>query len=193
MPMEPSNMIRRFLLFLILTVLVTACAGSSEAPDPGFAAISLEDYRLDSGDRVRVTVFGQMDLSGEFFVDSGGRVALPLLEPVDARGKTTGELARGLEDSLRQSLLRNPAVSIEITTYRPFFILGEVMRPGQYPFVNGMTVRTAAAIAGGFTYRASQSTVTITRHLGDGTKEGQAAIDAPVMPGDTIVVAERIF
>ncbi len=186
------NMIRRSLLFLVVTVLMAACAGSQPA-DPGFAEISLQDYKLDSGDRVRVTVFGQMDLSGEFSVDSGGRVALPLLEPVDARGKTTAELARGLEDSLRQSLLRNPAVSIEITQYRPFFILGEVMRPGQYAFVNGMTVRTAAAIAGGFTYRASMATVTITRHTGGETKEGQAAIDAPVMPGDTIVVAERIF
>lgn len=185
-------MIRRYLPLLIAAALVAACV-SAPPSDPRLAEVTLDDYTLDSGDKVRVTVFGQTDLSGEFNVDSGGRVALPFLEPADARGKTTVQFARSLEDQLRQSLLRNPSVSVEITQYRPFFILGEVMRPGQYSFVSGMTVKTAAAIAGGFTYRASMSGVTITRQAGSNMLEGRTGIDSPVMPGDTIVIAERIF
>jgi polysaccharide biosynthesis/export protein len=187
-----DTMIRRFLPLPIAALLLAACA-TAQPDEPRLAQVSLDDYTLDSGDKVRVTVFGQTDLSGEFNVDSGGRVALPYLEPVEARGKTTVEFARNLEESLRQTLLRNPSVSVEITLYRPFFILGEVMRPGQYSFVNGMTVKTAAAIAGGFTYRASMSRVAITRQAGGETLEGRASIDAQVMPGDTIVIAERIF
>jgi len=185
-------MIRRKFLLLIATASAAACA-SAPTTDPRFGEVSFDDYLLDSGDKVRVTVFGQTELSGEFNVDSSGRVALPLLEPVEARRKTTVEFARALEDMLRQTLLRNPSVSVEITQYRPFFILGEVMRPGQYPYVNGLTVRAAAAIAGGFTFRASTASVTITRQTAGGPLEGSATIDAPVMPGDTIVVAERIF
>jgi polysaccharide export outer membrane protein len=185
-------MIRRLLSLFLVAMLAAACA-AAKPNDPRFAETKLDAYRLDSGDKLRVTVFGQTDLTGEFNVDSSGSVGLPFLEPVAARGKTTEELAHDLEGSLGQKLLRNPSVSIEITEYRPFFILGEVNRPGQYPYVNGMTVKAAAAIAGGFTYRASTQGVTITRKLGEDMLEGQAAIDAPVMPGDTIVVAERIF
>jgi polysaccharide biosynthesis/export protein len=185
-------MTSRLLSILLVAVLAGSCA--PEKPlDPRLSQTNLSSYRLDAGDRLRITVFGQMDLTGEFNVDSGGRVALPLIEPVEARGKTTEEFAHAVEDQLGHTLLRNPAVSVEITQYRPFFILGEVNRPGQYPYVNGLTVKTAAAIAGGFTYRASQNGVTIARKEGDGMLEGQAPIDAPVMPGDTITVAERIF
>jgi polysaccharide biosynthesis/export protein len=185
-------MIRRLLSLFLVAILAAACA-DGQPIDPRFNQTMLDAYRLDSGDKLRITVFGQMDLTGEFGVDGAGRVALPFLEPLDARGKTTEEFSRGLEASLRESLLRNPSVSVEITQYRPFFILGEVTRPGQYPFVTGMTVKTAAAIAGGFTYRAATTSVTITRKLGENMLEGKASIDAPVMPGDTIVVTERLF
>ena len=186
-------MIRRLLSLLLLGTLAYACASGPVKTDPRLATTTLNAYRLDSGDKLRVTVFGQADLTAEYSVDGTGRVALPLIEPVPARGKTSEEVARSLEAALGQKLLRHPSVSIEITQYRPFFILGEVNHPGQYPYVNGLTVQTAAAIAGGFTYRASTDGVTVTRHMDGSSVEGLAAIDAPVLPGDTITVAERIF
>lgn len=161
--------------------------------DPFLQLTNLDEYRLDSGDHLRVTVFGQTDLTGEYTVDGSGTIALPLIMPMPAKGMTTDELAHSLEGALGQRLLRNPSVSIEVTQYRPFFILGEVNQPGQYAYVNGMTVRTAAAIAGGFTYRASGSSVKITRRTNQGVFEGTATSEANIMPGDTIVVGERLF
>jgi polysaccharide biosynthesis/export protein len=184
-------MIRRILWCVLIASLVAGCAMSPL--DPRLKTSSLETYRLDSGDKLRVTVFGQPDLSGEFNVDSSGLVALPLIEPVWARGETAEEFARSLERVLGQRLLRNPAVSVEITQYRPFFILGEVNRPGQYPYVNGMTVKTAAAIAGGFTYRARTSEVIISRGQGKNRIEGAAPLDTLLLPGDTVTVNERYF
>ena len=124
---------------------------------------------------------------------AAGSSLYSLIDPVPARGQTTQEFAHRVEAVLRQKLLRNPVVTVEISQYRPFFILGEVNTPGQYAYVNGMTVKTAAAIAGGFTYRASTDDVVITRHIGPRTVEGYAALNAPVMPGDTVQVRERIF
>jgi polysaccharide export outer membrane protein len=185
-------MIRRLLSFFFIALFAASCAAKI-ATDPRLADNTLDAYRLDSGDKLRVTVFGQTDLTAEYSVDGSGRVTLPLIDPVPARGQTTQEFARGLEDALRQKLLRNPSVSVEVTLYRPFFILGEVNHPGQYPYVNGLTVNTAAAIAGGYTYRASMAGVTITRRLDGGMLEGAASLDAPILPGDTIMVAERLF
>jgi polysaccharide biosynthesis/export protein len=186
-------MVRHLVSLLFLAVLVVGCASSAPPPDPRLQVTTITSYRLDSGDRLRVTVFGQMDLTGEYNVDGAGLVALPLIEPLQARGQTADEFARSLETALGQRLLRNPSVSVEITQYRPFFILGEVNRPGQYPYINGMTVQSAAAIAGGFTYRANQRAVSITRRLGNQTIIGAAGINTPVMPGDTIMVNERFF
>jgi polysaccharide export outer membrane protein len=185
-------MIRRLLSLFLVALFAVSCA-TKVATDPRLSNTTLDAYRLDSGDKLRVTVFGQMDLTDEYSVDGSGRVTLPLIDPVSARGQTTEELARGLEAALREKLLRNPSVSVEVTQYRPFFILGEVNQPGQYAYVNGLTVRTAAAIAGGFTYRASRAGVTITRRLDGAMLEGSATMDAPIMPGDTIIVAERLF
>jgi polysaccharide biosynthesis/export protein len=184
---------------LISAILVSACmlAGCSSAffadPEDALEQPAPDAYRLDSGDRIRVTVFGQPELSGEFNVDSSGAVALPLVQAVPARGDTTEDFARRVESVLSEKLLRNPAVAVEVSTYRPFFILGEVNRPGQYPYVNGMTVKTAAAIAGGFTYRAATAQVVITRREGEEMLEGSAALNATVLPGDTVMVGERIF
>jgi polysaccharide export outer membrane protein len=112
---------------------------------------------------------------------------------VAAGGLTTNELQAGIADALAQTLLRNPNVSVQVIEFRPFFILGEVMRAGQYPFVNGMTVQSAVAIAGGFSYRASQSSVHITRKIGGRLVELDVPSNAPVRPGDTILVNERYF
>jgi polysaccharide export outer membrane protein len=184
-------MIRRLLGVVLIALAAAGCAGG--APDSPLPAGSLQSYRLDSGDKLRITVFGQMDLSGEFGVDGSGMVGLPLIPPVMARGATTTEFEHRLEAALGAKLLRNPSVNVEVTQYRPFFILGEVNHPGQYAYVNGMTVQTAAAIAGGFTYRAATGDIVITRHVGDMTFEGAAPLDAPVLPGDTLMVNERFF
>jgi polysaccharide export outer membrane protein len=185
---------------IALLVLCLGVAGSGIAGCASTGTISErqlgeteEPYTLDSGDKLRVTVFGQPDLSGEFTVDGSGGIAIPLIPPVAARGLTTSELQSSIGAALGRTLLRNPNVSVQVTEFRPFFILGEVMKAGQYPFVNGMTVQSAVAIAGGFSYRAEQDTVHITRKLGDKLVEMNVDAGAPVRPGDTILVKERYF
>ncbi len=170
---------------------LAGCASSG--PVARHTADANEPYLLDSGDKLRVTVFGQTDLSGEFAVDGGGNIAIPLIPPVAARGLTTNELQTSIADALGKTLLRNPNVSVQVTEFRPFFILGEVQKAGQYPFVNGMTVQSAVAIAGGFSYRADQDTVHITRKRGNKLVEMDIDTAAPVRPGDTILVGERYF
>lgn len=171
---------------------LSGCASSASRQT--FAkAESNEPYTLDSGDKLRVTVFGQPDLSGEFAVDGSGMIAIPLIPPVNAGGLTTTELQASIADALSRTLLRNPNVSVQVTEFRPFYILGEVAKAGQYPFVNGMTVQSAVAIAGGFTYRAYQDSVHVTRRVGGRLVEVDLPTNAPVRPGDTILVEERYF
>ena len=152
-----------------------------------------QDYGLSSGDRIRVTVFGHEDLSGEFEVNGAGKVALPLISKIDAEGATVSELEARIVDALKPDYLIQPRVSIEILNYRPFYIVGEVVTPGSYPFVNGMTVLNAVAVSGGFTYRARKNRVSIQRNIDDGTMEFQAELTTPVQPGDVIEVPERFF
>ena len=175
-----------------VALLLAGCASLQETAPP-LEPMTVDAYRVDSGDRLRITVFGQPDLSGEFSVDGSGAIALPLVQSVSARGKTTDELAQHLKTVLSEKFLRDPVVSVEVAQYRPFYILGEVNRPGQYAYVNGMTVNTAAAIAGGYTFRAATSEVVITRRTGDATREGTAEANTPVLPGDTVYVGERVF
>lgn len=153
-------------------------------------ASAISQYRLDAGDELRVIVFGQEQLSGTFRVDDAGAITMPLLPPVGVRGLTTLQTKATIEQALAQTLLRNPNVSVEVSSFRPFFILGEVNQPGQYPYVANMTVETAVAIAGGYTYRANTSTVRITR---PSQAEFKAPPETSVMPGDTIFIRERFF
>lgn len=155
-------------------------------PDPTL------DYRLGSGDKLRVMVFGEDDLSGEFDVTGAGKVSLPLIGQVQAAGKTLDEFEGEIRDKLKQGYLTNPKVSVEVLNYRPFYIIGEVDKPGQYPYTNGMNVLNAVAVAGGFTYRAEQDEVYITR---DGEKEKAYATDqaVKVLPGDIVRIPERFF
>lgn len=152
------------------------------------------DYRLGSGDKVRISVFGEEDLSGEYEIDGSGVVAFPLVGEVKAAGGTARDLERKLSAALRNGYLKQPVVSIEVLTYRPFFILGEVKRPGSYPYKNGLTVLNAVALAGGYTYRAKENRWLVTRGSKDKAKEKEVENgDYKVLPGDTIFVPERFF
>ena len=144
-------------------------------------------------DRLRVVVFGQDGITNSYTVDAGGNVNLPLIGTVPARGTTTQQLAKSIADRLRQGYVREPHVTVEVETYRPFFILGEVTTPGQYPYVANMTVETAVAIAGGFSARASKKTVELTRNSTMQRMRGDVPLSYPLQPGDTIVVKERWF
>ena len=132
-------------------------------------------------------------LSNSYAVDGSGNIFMPLIGVVPANGRTTKSLSREIEAKLRNGYLREPKVSVEVEAYRPFFVLGEVTTPGQYPYVNGMTAETAVAIAGGFTPRGYQSEVDLTRVIGGRPITGVVPITQPIRPGDTIVVHERFF
>jgi polysaccharide export outer membrane protein len=150
-------------------------------------------YHLDAGDRLRVVVYGQEGLTNTYAIDSGGSITMPLIGPVRARGRTTAGLASEISAKLRRGFIRDPSVAVEIEAYRPFFILGEVAAPGQYPYVPNMTVETAVAIAGGFSPRARRDRVTLTHTDESGTARFVVPSGTPVSPGDTVVVGERWF
>jgi polysaccharide export outer membrane protein len=150
-------------------------------------------YTLDSGDKLRIVVFGQDGLTNSYAVDAAGRITMPLIGAVNARGLTPAELSGAIAGRLKQGFIREPHVAAEIEVYRPFFILGEVTTPGQYPYVANMTAETAIAIAGGFTPRASRGSVNVTRHAGGQTVRSAMPLNAPLRPGDTVMVDERWF
>jgi protein involved in polysaccharide export with SLBB domain len=150
-------------------------------------------YTLDSGDKLRVVVFGQDGITNSYMVDAGGNISLPLIGSVPARGYSTQELSRMIGERLKQGYVREPHVSVEIEAYRPFFILGEVTNPGQYPYVANMTVETAVAIAGGFAPRAQKGKVEITRNAPGQQFKGDVPLGFALRPGDTVVVKERWF
>lgn len=181
--------------FAVAVALATALAGcTAYQPAPkAFHEASTQAYRLDSGDRLRVTVFEQTGLSNTYTVDQSGYVAFPLIGPVPARGQTLPQLEGAIAQKLRQGFLRDPDVTIEIDRYRPIFIMGEVGRPGQYSYVPGMTIQNAIAIAGGFSTRANQRDVDVTRKINTEVITGRVTITAPILAGDTIYVRERFF
>lgn len=150
-----------------------------------------EEYRLAAGDRVRVSVYGHEDLSGEFEVDGSGQLSLPLIEDVSARGRTLNDLELDIENYLKPDYLIDPQVSVEMLNYRPFYIVGEVKEPGSYPYVNGMTVINAVAMAGGYTYRAHKGAIRIVREQAQDKLEASSGTE--VMPGDVIEIGERFF
>ena len=156
-------------------------------------AVSEGPYTLDSGDRLRVVVFGQEGLTNSYAVDASGHIAMPLIGPVLARGATTDQLSNRIAEKLRDGFIREPHVAVESEAYRPFFILGEVTAPGQYPFVANMSVETAVAIAGGFTPRAFRKTVMLNRTLNGRQVRRSVPVTFPLRPGDTVNVQERWF
>jgi polysaccharide export outer membrane protein len=176
---------------LALSAITASHAQGVPSMPPGIApGVSIESsYILGPGDRVRVIVFNEQDLSGDFDVDGRGQISVPLIGEIQAGGGTVRQVERAIEDKLRGGFLRDPKVSAQVIGYRPFFILGEVRSPGSYPYVNGMTIVSAVAIAGGYTPRASRREVVIIRT----GREIKATEETVVMPGDTVRINERFF
>lgn len=173
---------------VVLVMAALACLTSAAN-----AQDTATTYRLSPGDRIKVTVYGHEDLSGEFELDAEGKVSLPLIRDVRAAGLTVDELEHSITGQLQPDYLRNPSVSVEVLSYRPFYIMGEVNTPGAYPYASGMTVLNAVALAGGYTYRARKKAMFITRQDGETQSKIPANPNMLVLPGDIIVVPERYF
>nr|WP_144421057.1 polysaccharide biosynthesis/export family protein [Ahrensia marina] len=171
---------------------VTACTGYRPAP-PAFHEVINQPYMLDAGDQIRVTVFGQDDLTNTYNVDKSGYISFPLVGAIAARGRTVQQIEGAIAAQLRNGFLRDPDVSAEVAAYRTIFVMGEVGASGQYAYRPGMTVQMAVAGAGGFSSRANQANADITRQINGKVMTGRVLISDPVMPGDTIYVRERIF
>jgi polysaccharide biosynthesis/export protein len=150
-------------------------------------------YLLDAGDRLRVVVYGQEGLTNTYAIDAGGSITMPLIGSVLARGRTPAGLASAISGKLRNGYIREPSVAVEIEAYRPFFILGEVAAPGQYPYVPNMSVESAVAIAGGFSPRARRDRVTLTHTDNSGPMRIVVPLGTALGPGDTVQVGERWF
>ena len=178
---------------LAFSATLSGCATAYKPAPPAFHEALQEVYRLDAGDRLRVTVFEQTDLTNTYSVDKAGYIAFSLVGSVPARGRTLKEVEAGIANKLAQGYIRNPDVSVEVDRYRPFFIMGEVGTPGQYTYVPGLTVQNAIAIAGGYTARAQQADVDMTRQINGKVMTGRVPITDPILPGDTIYLRERMF
>ncbi len=165
----------------------------SEVMGPRAVAETDGPYLLDSGDRLRIFVYGQPNLSRLYIVDHDGKISVPLIGDITARAKTTAELQGIIRSRLGAEFVKDPQVTVDIQQNRPFFILGEVKNSGQYPYVSGMTVETAIAIAGGYTERASDRKYRITRRVNGFVEQIEAPGDYVVKPGDTVYVFERFF
>ncbi len=182
---------RAFLRMLVLAGAAMAMACSTVPSTPADEAQPAE-YQLGPGDQLRVTVFGEADLTGSYVVGSQGSIAYPLVGEVHAAGLTVPQFTTALQHAL-EAYVRQPNVSVEVANYRPFFILGEVQRPGTYPYSANLTVLNAVATAGGFTYRANEGRVFI-RHANEQVEHSYPiTIATPVLPGDTVRIAERFF
>lgn len=206
-PRDVTSMItvRRFIRAASLCLALAAIApaaqaqGAPPAPAPQAAApITADqaaglDYQLGSGDKVRVTVFGEPSLSGEFYVTGSGKLSMPLVGEVKAEGLSVRQFQDSVEAALRDGYLKEPRVSVEVLNFRPFYILGEVTKPGTYPYTSGLTVQNAVATAGGYTYRADKGKVYI-KHDGE-EKETKVELtpSTKVGPGDTVRIGERFF
>jgi polysaccharide export outer membrane protein len=187
--MKPSP--ARLLPLLALLLQLPACGwqtSTNVVPQP------VGPYRLAGGDSVRLLTYGEEGLAGEFRVSDEGSISVPLLGRVPATGLTTAELEQAIAARLKErKVLENPAVAAEVTVFRPVFILGEVNKPGEYPYQSGMTVMAAAAVAGGFTYRASESHMAVVRTTNGRTVEGEAELNTKLQPGDVVRILERWF
>ena len=187
------------LLLSALVLMLSACgstggqtAGAREASPDALTQVA-SAYKLGAADKLRITVFGHPDLSGEFEVDGTGSISLPLIGQMKAEGLSTAMLEESISTTLAKGYILDPRVSAEVINYRPFYILGEVGQPGQYPYTNGLTVQNAVAAAGGFTYRANKRVVYIKSMDSDREIAYDLTPGTVVKPGDTLRIGERIF
>lgn len=179
------------LIAVLLALPLTACA---TAPRPATYLVETKGpYALDTGDVVRVHVYGDAELSTTYKIDDAGAIAFPLVGAVKVRGRTTQQAADAIAAALANGFMRSPNVAVEVAEYRPFFIQGEVRTPGQFPYVYGMTVRAAISTAGGFTDTANRTGAIVYRRNGPQMAKGGVDLDFPIYPGDTVVVQERWF
>ncbi len=199
-----TKMKNSFLRFLSSAFLIVAMLGFSPALAGGQMAAPAQqtasagptadlDYRLGAGDKLRMIIFGEENLTGEYVVSAEGRLALPLIGEIMAKDLSVGQLRQIVEEKYKQGYLKQPSVSLEVLTYRPFYILGEVNKPGEYPYTSGLTVMKAVATAQGYTYRANTKKVFIKHTGSDAEKPYQVDSQTVVAPGDVIRVAERFF
>lgn len=186
------RLVSRVLVVVALTAILAACATNPSLRNPYDVATG-GPYLLDTGDVVRITVYGETDLTNTYAVDDRGTISFPLTGPIEVRGATTQIAASRLTAALAEGYLRNPNVAVEVAEYRPFYIQGEVTTPGKYAFVYGMTARAAISTAGGFTDTANRDRVVIYRARGTQMAKGRVDLDFPIFPGDTIVVEDRWF
>ena len=181
--------------FMLLCVALIVLDGSSAMAGSGttMASPTQEEYRLGTGDKLHISVFGQTELNGDYIVDATGNLQLPLVGEVHAAGLSVAELQKVLTAKLADGYFVNPSVNVDVVNYRPFYIIGQVNKPGEYDYVSGMSVLNAVALAGGYTPRADESEAYIRRN--GATKEAQVPADetTKVMPGDIIRIPERYF
>lgn len=189
--------LRRLAVVLCFFPLVLAGCSGSVLPTraaPKEASVPGEEYKLESGNQVRVTVFNEPSLSGDFVVDPTGKLALPLVGNVPAAGLTATSLAdRIAKQMIQSSLLRDPQISVEILTFRPVYVLGEVREPGEFPYTPGLTVLRAIARAGGYAYRARSDRVVLVRQEGGDEATYFAEEQTRLQPGDIVKVLERLY
>jgi polysaccharide export outer membrane protein len=177
------------LFFVLLLVPLAGCALNAR---PATYLVDVKGpYALDTGDVVRVTVYGEPELTKSYKVDDGGAISLALIGSIRVRGITTQMAAAAITAALADGYLRDPSVAIEIETYRPFFIQGAVKTAGQFAYVYGMTVRAAISTAGGFSETADRTRAIVYRRQGNEMVKGSVQLDFPIYPGDTIVISER--
>lgn len=182
--------------FAFATVVLLGPLGmlSAQAQSESTGERLIPDYQLGAGDKLKIMTFGEDSLTGEFQVGGSGKVAMPLIGEVSAVGLTAREFQARIETALKEGdFLKEPRVTVEVLNYRPFYILGEVNKPGEYPYTNGLTVMNAVATAEGFTYRANKGRVKIKRAAGEKEEEFPLTPLTPVAPGDTIRIPERFF
>ncbi len=183
------NIISRFMLVFVAAATIAGCALNPATDLPSITSDPVASYRLDAGDQIRVVVFGQDDIPRDYMVDDRGFISMPLAGAVQAQGMTTAEMENEIAQKL-SNVLVNPSVSVQVLSFRPFYILGGVAQPGAYPYVKNMTVLTAVAIGGGFSPNAHKDYVGITRTIDGKNQEWRATRSAYVHPGDIVYVYE---
>ncbi|MEM6625330.1 MAG: polysaccharide biosynthesis/export family protein [Pseudomonadota bacterium] len=177
----------------LMAATLAACASGPATYDGSVQTRTIQEYQLGPGDRIQITVFGEPELSGEFVIDGSGVISMPLVGDINVLKRSVREAQQAIEAKLAEGYLREPRVAAEVLNYRPYYILGEVNEPGEYPYSNNLTVLNAVATAGGFTYRANQQVVMIKEADSEEEIRMRFSADTAVAPGDTLRILERVF